>query len=314
MAIEKAMGADRRKARTSLRVCAGCRRQTSVTVSTKCPRSCGAVAGDFCQPQAVWDVSGRLPRWRPTPTSISAVVAASLKQLRWEDRLLVRHGRLGLRRFPQAARQHGRRPSVNHVVGQLVEIDAGQAFHSGTKDDPPTGAVSRTQPRRQRCSLESVAIELGGRKHPRPPAAGRNLLLRRRRIVSDTSSKPPPICRRQPAKTRRLVRATLRSPPIAFSMSMHVGTDRRSPRPAVDPAQVFDPTSKDGREASIVTGTCVCKAICRPIGDLSSSGRFNRRQEPATLNFPLARSASPPMQNPLPTASGCKLSRPEPCA
>ena len=75
------------------------------------------------------------------------------------------------------------------------------------------------------------------------------------------------VCRRQPAKTRRLVRATLRSPPIAFSMSMHVGTDRRSPRPAVDPAQIFDPTSKDGREASIVTGTCVCKAICRPIGD-----------------------------------------------
>ena len=49
---------------------------------------------------------------------------------------------------------------------------------------------ARTQPRRQDAHRRRDRTR--GRKHSRPPAAGRNLLLRRRR-PAETSSKPPPI-------------------------------------------------------------------------------------------------------------------------
>ena len=67
-------------------------------------------------------------------------------------------------------------PERNPLSG-LVEIDeASLPFR--TKDDPPTGGQGRSHDGKM---LIVGAIELGGRKHPRPPAAGRNLLLRRRR-------------------------------------------------------------------------------------------------------------------------------------
>ena len=67
-------------------------------------------------------------------------------------------------------------PSATRCRG-LVEIDeASLPFR--TKDDPPTGGQGRSHDGKM---LIVGAIELRGRKHPRPPAAGRNLLLRRRR-------------------------------------------------------------------------------------------------------------------------------------
>ena len=296
MAIEKAMGADRRKAGPARRFSRWRRDRRRFRRPVRGRRRRRTRFLPRQQAAAHRLVLGRLPRWRPTPTSISAVVAASLKQLRWEDRLWYRNGRLGLARFPQAARQHGRPSSVNHVVGQLVEIERGQAFHSGPRDDPPTGAVSRTQPRRQRCSSESVAIELGGRKHPRPPAAGRNLLLRRRR-TSDTSSKPPPrsadAIRRKLDGCVRLRCGPRRSP---FQCPCTSGQTKPLTSSCAFRSTKSSPTSKDGREASYVTGTCARKAICRPISDLSSSGRFNRRQEPVYAE--LSTLALPPRHQP----------------
>ena len=98
-------------------------------------------------------------------------------------------------------------PERNPLSG-LVEIDeASLPFR--TKDDPPTGGQG-LQPRPARCSssapsnsgTETSQAACGWPKSPptAPP-------------TSDTSSKPPPIRRHR--ENRRLVTATLRSPPIA---------------------------------------------------------------------------------------------------
>ena len=98
---------------------------------------------------------------------------------------------------------------------------------------------ARTQPRRQRLLI--FGDRTRGRKHPRPPAAGRNLLYGP--PTSDTSSKPPPIP--TPSRKPTAGPATLRSPPIA-TMSMS-SKDRRSPRPAVDPPSLLQPQRMGAR-------------------------------------------------------------------
>ena len=130
-----------------------------------------------------------------------------------------------------------------------------------TKDDPPTG----TQPRRQDAHIElgteTSQAACGWPKSP-PTAPP----------TSDTSSKPPPI----PTPSRKPTAGPATLPP------------RRSPRPCRGTAAHLvlpwdatksSPTSKDS------TTGCVA-SICRPI----SMSSFEARS-----------SASPPMQNPLPT-------------
>ena len=87
--------------------------------------------------------------------------------------------------------------------------------------------------------------------------------------------------------------ATLRSPPIA-TMSMSSG--RPPLTSSCRGSTKSSPTSKDGREAS--TTGCVA-SICRPIS--MSSSFASTAAKPATL-LSARSSASPPMQNPLPTA------------
>ena len=122
-------------------------------------------------------------------------------------------------RSPTSLRQHGR-PRRNPLSG-LVEID-----EASLRIDPPT-VWARTQPRRQDAHRRRHRTR--GRKHPRPPAAGRNLLLRRRRPrIVETAAIPTP---------GRLVR--LRSVPA----------DRQS-MSREDPAQLVLPWSRASSQAS----------------------------------------------------------------
>ena len=170
-------------------------------------------------------------------------------------------------------------PERNSLSG-LVEIDeASLPFR--TKDDPPTGGQGRSHDGKM---LIVGAIELTETSQ----ADGRNLLLRRADL--GTSSKPPPIP--TPSRKPTAGPATLRSPPATMSMS--------SGRPPLTSScrgsTKSSPTSKDGREAS--TTGCVA-SICRPIS--MSSSFASTDEKPATL-LSARSSASPPMQNPLPTA------------
>ena len=176
-------------------------------------------------------------------------------------------------------------PERNPLSG-LVEIDeASLPFR--TKDDPPTGGQGRSHDGKM---LIVGAIELGdgnipGRLRPRPkspPTAP---------PTSDTSSKPPPIP--TPSRKPTAGPATLRSPPIA-TMSMSSG--RPPLTSSCRGSTKSSPTSKDGRESS--TTGCVA-SICRPIS--MSSSFASTAAKPATL-LSARSSASPPMQNPLPTA------------
>ena len=144
------------------------------------------------------------------------------------------------------------------------------AFHSGPKTIlPPEGKDAATT---ARCS--SSAPSNWGRKHPRPPAAGRNLLLRRRR---------PRTLRRNRRRSRRHAKTDgwsgYAAVPIA-TMSMSSG---RPPLIVRRGSTKSSPTSKDGREASTYTG-CVA-SICRPIS--MSSSFASTAAKPASC-FPLA--------------------------
>ena len=254
----------RRKAHTF--ECAGCRRQTSVTA--------GTILHASKLPLTVWFWAAYL-----MATHSNGISALQLqKQLGY--RLLPQ--RLAAR--PQAARQHGR-PRAQPVVG-LGGNRRGQPSIPDQRRSSHRRA--RTQPRRQDAHRRRHRTR--GRKHPRPPAAGRNLLLRRRRPRTLRRNRRRS---RRHRENRRLVR--LRCGP------------RRSPqcpcrrgRPPLTSScrgsTKSSPTSKDGREAS--TTGCVA-SICRPLS--MSSSFASTAAKPATL-LSARSSASPPMQNPLPTA------------
>ena len=177
------------------------------------------------------------------------------------------------------------------VVGKST---LARSIHSGRA---PSAAVRYrscfwTQPRGQRCSsLEWVAIEVGGRRTiPGRLRLSGNLLLRRP-PTSDTSSAvtevPTPS-----AQTRRLVCATLRSPPIATMATR----DRRSRPPRIS--------------SSILREHVLRRRLprgCRkgPAG-LSSMVRLSAGRNVA---FRLV----PPMQN-LTSTYSCWQTQPEPCA
>ena len=254
----------RRKAHTF--ECAGCRRQTSVTA--------GTILHASKLPLTVWFWAAYL-----MATHSNGISALQLQETA-RYRLLPQ--RLAAR--PQAARQHGR-PRAQPVVG-LGGNRRGQPSIPDQRRSSHRRA--RTQPRRQDAHRRRHRTR--GRKHPRPPAAGRNLLLRRRR---------PRTLRRNRRRSRRHREkptagpATLRSPPIA-TMSMSSG--RPPLTSSCRGSTKSSPTSKDGREAS-ATG-CVA-SICRPIS--MSSSFASTAAKPATL-LSARSSASPPTQNPLPTA------------
>ena len=254
----------RRKAHTF--ECAGCRRQTSVTA--------GTILHASKLPLTVWFWAAYL----------MATHSNGISALQLQKQLGIGFLPQRLAARPQAARQHGR-PRAQPVVG-LGGNRRGQPSIPDQRRSSHRRA--RTQPRRQDASssapsnsgTETSQAACGWPKSPptAPP-------------TSDTSSKPPPIP--TPSRKPTAGPATLRSPPIA-TMSMSSG--RPPLTSSCRGSTKSSPTSKDGREAS--TTGCVA-SICRPIS--MSSSFASTAAKPATL-LSARSSASPPMQNPLPTA------------
>ena len=253
----------RRKAHTF--ECAGCRRQTSVTA--------GTILHASKLPLTVWFWAAYL-----MATHSNGISALQLQK------------QLGIGSYRSAwLLAHKLRASMvdpeRNPVSGLVEIDeASLPFR--TKDDPPTGGQGRSHDGKM---LIVGAIELGDGNIP-----GR---LRLAEISSygaadlghfvETAADPDAIAKPTAGP------ATLRSPPIA-TMSMSSG--RPPLTSSCRGSTKSSPTSKDGREAS--TTGCVA-SICRPIS--MSSSFASTAAKPATL-LSARSSASPPMQNPLPTA------------
>ena len=117
-------------------------------------------------------------------------------------------------------RQHGR-PRAQLVVGPGGNGIPDQRRSSHRR--------ARTQPRRQDAHRRRHRTR--GRKHPRPPAAGRNLLLRRRRPRTLRRN------RRRDAICHAAVPADRHNVHVVLTSSCR-GSTKSSP------------TSKDGREAS----------------------------------------------------------------
>ena len=220
-------------------------------------------------------VLGRLPDGDPLQRHLCPAAPETARYRLLPQRLAAR---------PQAARQHGR-PRAQLVVGPGGNRRGQPSIPDQRRS---SHRRARTQPRRQDAHRRRHRTR--GRKHPRPPAAGRNLLLRRRRPRTLRRNR-----RRFPTPSRKPTAgpATLRSPPIA-TMSMSSG--RPPLTSSCRGSTKSSPTSKDGREAS--TTGCVA-SICRPIS--MSSSFASTAAKPATL-LSARSSASPPMQNPLPTA------------
>ena len=174
-------------------------------------------------------------------------------------------------------------PERNPLSG-LVEIDeASLPFR--TKDDPPTGGQGRSHDGKM---LIVGAIELGDGNIPGRLRLAEISSLRRRRPRA--SSKPPPI----PTPSRKPTAGRLRCGP------------RRSPQcpcRRVTAAHLVLPwihqvfSNLKGWARGVYHG-CVA-SICRPIS--MSSSFASTAAKPATL-LSARSSASPPMQNPLPTA------------
>ena len=218
-------------------------------------------------------VLGRLPDGDPLQRHLCPAAPETARYRLLPQRLAAR---------PQAARQHGR-PRAQPVVGPGGNRRGQPSIPDQRRS---SHRRARTQPRRQDAHRRRHRTR--GRKHPRPPAAGRNLLLRRRR---------PRTLRRNRRRSRRHREnrrrpAMLRSPPIA-TMSMSSG---RPPLTSSCRGSTVFSNLKGWAEAS--TTGCVA-SICRPIS--MSSSFASTAAKPATL-LSARSSASPPMQNPLPTA------------
>ena len=253
----------RRKAHTF--ECAGCRRQTSVTA--------GTILHASKLPLTVWFWAAYL-----MATHSNGISALQLQK------------QLGIGSYRSAwLLAHKLRASMvdpeRNPLSGLVEIDeASLPFR--TKDDPPTGGQGRSHDGKM---LIVGAIELGDGNIP-----GR---LRLAEISSygaadlDTSSKPPPI----PTPSRKTDGWSGYAAVPADRHNVHV-VGRPPLTSSCRGSTKSSPTSKDGREAS--TTGCVA-SICRPIS--MSSSFASTAAKPATL-LSARSSASPPMQNPLPTA------------
>ena len=253
----------RRKAHTF--ECAGCRRQTSVTA--------GTILHASKLPLTVWFWAAYL-----MATHSNGISALQLQK------------QLGIGSYRSAwLLAHKLRASMvdpeRNPLSGLVEIDeASLPFR--TKDDPPTGGQGRSHDGKM---LIVGAIELGDGNIP-----GR---LRLAEISSygaadlghfvETAADPDAIAKTDGWSGYAAV------PPIA-TMSMSSG--RPPLTSSCRGSTKSSPTSKDGREAS--TTGCVA-SICRPIS--MSSSFASTAAKPATL-LSARSSASPPMQNPLPTA------------
>ena len=138
---------------------------------------------------------------------------------------------------------------------------------------------ARTQPRRQ----DDRAPSNSGTENPRPPAAA--------------ATAPPPRTLRRNRRRSRRHRENRRLVRLRCGDRHNVHVSGRPPlTSSCRGSTKSSPTSKDGREAS--TTGCVA-SICRPIS--MSSSFASTAAKPATL-LSARSSASPPMQNPLPTA------------
>ena len=145
----------RRKAHTF--ECAGCRRQTSVTA--------GTILHASKLPLTVWFWAAYL----------MATHSNGISALQLQKQLGIGSLPQRLAARPQAARQHGR-PRAQRVVGPGGNRRGQPSIPDQRRS---SHRRARTQPRRQDAHRRRHRTR--GRKHPRPPAAGRNLLLRRRR-------------------------------------------------------------------------------------------------------------------------------------
>ena len=182
----------RRKAHTF--ECAGCRRQTSVTA--------GTILHASKLPLTVWFWAAYL-----MATHSNGISALQLQK------------QLGIGSYRSAwLLAHKLRAAWSTRAQPVVGPGGNRRGQPSIPDQRRSShRRARTQPRRQDAHRRRHRTR--GRKHPRPPAAGRNLLLRRRR---------PRTLRRNRRRSRRHREkptagpATLRSPPIA-TMSMSSG-------------------------------------------------------------------------------------------
>ena len=244
---------------------AGCRRQTSVTA--------GTILHASKLPLTVWFWAAYL-----MATHSNGISALQLQK------------QLGIGSYRSAwLLAHKLRASMvdpeRNPLSGLVEIDeASLPFR--TKDDPPTGGQGRSHDGKM---LIVGAIELGDGNIP-----GR---LRLAEISSygaadlghfvETAADPDAIAKTDGWSGYAAVPADRHNVHVVGKTAAHL---------VLPWTTKSSPTSKDGREAS--TTGCVA-SICRPIS--MSSSFASTAAKPATL-LSARSSASPPMQNPLPTA------------
>ena len=166
-----------------------------------------------------------------------------------------------------------------------------------TKDDPPTGGQGRCTTASCRSLRRHLAIATRRTETSRAASpcwrrcsssyrpAARTLRRNRRKIMP-----------RQAAGENSTAGAASRGAPPDRHTMVHA-RGKTAAHLVLPWIHQSSPTSKDGREAS--TTGCV-GSICRPIS-MSSSFASTASAKPATL-LSARSSASPPMQNPLPTA------------
>ena len=197
---------------------------------------------------------------------------------------------------------------VDHAGAQPVVGPGGnrrgQAFHSGPrdrsshrscfKDAATTAEMLVGVVGRHRTRDGNIPGRLTAERQKSPPTACRirpRTLRRNRRRSADAS-------RRKLDGCVRLRCAPRRSPQCPWP---HVGTDRRSPRPAVDPAQIFSNLSQGWARGVIRHGNMRLQgeeAVCRTYLDVvrlsASTAAGTYRQHAAFRSlFRLATNAKP---------------------
>ena len=243
--------------------CAGCRRQTSVTA--------GTIQHASKLPLTVWFWAAYL-----MATHSNGISALQLqKQLG-----IGSYRRLGC--SPTSCAPAWSTPSATRCRAWWKSTRP--AFHSGPKTIlPPEGKDAATT---ARCS--SSAPSNSGTETSQAACGWRNLLLRRRRPRTLRRNRRRS---RRHRENRRLVR--LRCGPRRSPQCPCRREDRRSPRPAVDPPSLLQPQRMGARRLP--------RAASQASAISMSSSFASTAAKPATL-LSARSSASPPMQNPLPTA------------
>ena len=172
-------------------------------------------------------VLGRLPDGDPLQRHLCPAAPETARYRLLPQRLAAR---------PQAARQHGR-PRAQPVVGPGGNRRGQPSIPDQRRSSPPEGKDAATT---ARCS--SSRHRTRGRKHPRPPAAGRNLLLRRRDLghFVETAADPDAIAKTDGWSGYAAVPADRHNVHVVGKTAAHL-------RPAVDPPSLLQPQRMGAR-------------------------------------------------------------------